>query len=90
MREKITREFAEYIVTEFNPTAWSVSYTLIKNGKQWGTFHHVTQGSTILWVPCGSSQMGHYVFPSREAIEKIINANEVRLAKKYAAQKEAA
>lgn len=92
MIERITREFAEYTVTEHDPTAFSVSYTLIKNVKRWGTVHHVYKGATILWVPCegSSGENGFYVFPSRADIDKIINANEARLAKKAAKNKEVA
>lgn len=77
------KEFAQYTVHEFNPAAFSVSYVLIKNGELWGTFYHVSKGAEILWTEKGGYKMGHYVFPSREKIEKVIMANEKRLAKKY-------
>lgn len=81
-QEHITKTFAEYTVSEIEPGFFTVHYTLLKNGRLWGTFYYCKKNATEHWTSNGNHRIQNYVYQSRAAVDGVIEANEGRLAKR--------
>jgi hypothetical protein len=77
--ETIIKTHARYKINEINSTCFTLHYTLIKNGKAWGTFYYIRKGADAI---VRSEYAIHEGWSSREIVDAKIAENEARLASK--------